>query len=107
MGYNTNDLSKIIQQTKEFKKICSQCADEILIYSTISGRTNYTQEEIEVLTLQRILSRYNVAKFNLQKYTKMLNQISSILELHKKNLTAGMCEQVYDDINDVINKVLK
>ena len=102
---NIDNLSKIIQQTEEYKQMCTQCKDEILIYPTISNRTNFTQEEVEAETLRIILRRYKEAKINWSKLTKALNQISFILELHKKNLTAGMCEQVYDDINDIINDV--
>lgn len=100
-----DNLSKIIQQTEEYKQICTQCKDEILIYPTISGRTNYTQEEVEAETLRVILMRYKEAKINWSKLTKALNQISFILELHKENLTAGMCEQVYDDISNIINDI--
>ena len=43
---NIDNLSEIIQQTEEYKQVCDQCKDEILIYPTISGRTNFTQEEV-------------------------------------------------------------
>ena len=52
------NLSKLIQQTGEYREICNQCKDELLIYPTISGRTSFTQEEVEYKALRLILNRY-------------------------------------------------
>lgn len=70
---NVDNLSKIIQQTEEYKQICTRCKDEILVYPTISGRTNYTQEEVEAETLRTILRQHkeaNKAKQEMQQHCK-------------------------------------
>lgn len=50
-------LSQLICNTKEYSDVCDMCKDEILIYPTISGRTEYTQEEVEQITLKRIIGK--------------------------------------------------
>lgn len=50
-------LSQLIRSTKEYSNVCDTCKDEILIYPTISGRTKYTQDEVEQITLKRIIDK--------------------------------------------------
>ena len=50
-------LSQLIRNTKEYSNVCDMCKDEILIYPTISGRTKYTQDEVEQITLKRIIDK--------------------------------------------------
>jgi hypothetical protein len=50
-------LSQLIRSTKEYSDVCDTCKDEILIYPTISGRTDYSQDEVEQITLKRIIDK--------------------------------------------------
>lgn len=50
-------LSQLIRSTKEYSDVCDTCKDEILIYPTISGRTEYSQDEVEQITLKRIIDK--------------------------------------------------
>ena len=57
-----DDLSYIIRQTAEYGEVCEICRDEILIYPTISGRTSYTDKEVESMTLRLILRKLREAQ---------------------------------------------
>ena len=50
-------LSQSIRNTKEYSDVCDMCKDEILIQPIISGRTEYTQYEVEQITLKRIIDK--------------------------------------------------
>lgn len=64
------ELSKLIKGTKDYTEVCSVCKDEVTIYPNISGRTDYTQNEVECLTLAQIISRKN----NLEQKNEELKQ---------------------------------
>lgn len=57
-----DDLSYIIRQTEEYKQVCETCRDEILTYPTISGRTSFTDKEVESITLRLILRELHEAQ---------------------------------------------
>lgn len=57
MTEKINNISQIIRSTEEYSDVCDMCRDEILLYPTISGRTNYTQKEVEEITLKRIIGK--------------------------------------------------
>lgn len=50
------------------------CRDEILLYPTISGRTDYSQDEVEQITLKRIIDKLQ-AKEQECKQLKKQNEI--------------------------------
>ena len=69
-------LSKLIRGTKDYAEVCSVCKDEVTIYPNISGRTDYTQNEVECRTLARIIIRKN----NLEQENKELKEKNATLE---------------------------
>lgn len=108
---NINNLSKIIQQTEEYKQVCDRCKDEILIYPTISERTNFTQEEVEADTLRVILRRYkeaNKTKQDLQAHCKHIDETNRILYNEKVELL-GKNTELQDKLlklNDLAHEIL-
>lgn len=50
------NLSDILRATDIYSEVCSSCRDEILIYSSISGKTSYTDNEVDRITLRRIIN---------------------------------------------------
>lgn len=64
------ELSKLIRGTKDYAEVCSVCKDEVTIYPNISGRTNYTQNEVECRTLVQIITQKN----NLEQENKELKE---------------------------------
>lgn len=75
------ELSKLIRGTKDYAEVCSACKDEVTIYPNISGRTDYTQNEVECRTLAQIITREN----NLEQKNKELKISNSNLDnqLHR------------------------
>ena len=70
-------LSQLIRNTKEYSDVCDMCKDEILIYPIISGRTEYTQDEVEQITLKRIIDKLQAKEQeceNLKAEEKYLKQ---------------------------------
>lgn len=70
-------LSQLIRNTKEYSDVCDTCKDEILIYPIISGRTEYTQDEVEQITLKRIIDKLQAKEQeceNLKTEEKYLKQ---------------------------------
>ena len=50
-----DNLSDLLRATDVYTRVCMSCADEILIYPSISGRTSYTDNEVDAITLKRII----------------------------------------------------
>lgn len=70
-------LSQLIRNTKEYSDVCDMCKDEILIYPIISGRKEYTQDEVEQITLKRIIDKLQAKEQeceNLKAEEKYLKQ---------------------------------
>ena len=76
-------LSQLIRSTKEYSDVCDTCRDEILLYPTISGRTNYTQKEVEEITLKRIIDKLKRAK---QEYEELRQEHNSCCEEFKQEI---------------------
>lgn len=74
------ELSKLIRGTKDYAEVCSVCKDEVTIYPNISGRTDYTQNEVECRTLAQIITRKN----NLEQENRALkdnnNRLQAIID---------------------------
>ena len=70
----SKQLSQRIEATEEYEMVCSSCRDDILLYPSISGRTSYTQEEVEECTVFRILN-------SLDDYKRCKKALEEILEI--------------------------
>ena len=44
---NFSSLSEFIRTTKDYQIVWDRCKDEVTVYPTISGRTEYSQAEVE------------------------------------------------------------
>lgn len=83
MTEKINNISQIIRSTEEYSDVCDMCRDEILLYPTISGRTNYTQEEVEEITLKRIIDKLKRAK---QEYEELRQDHNDCCEEFKQEI---------------------
>lgn len=68
-------LSQLIRNTKEYSDVCDMCKDEILIYPIISGRTEYTQDEVEQITLKRIIDKLQAKEQECERMRYYLSKI--------------------------------
>lgn len=73
-------LSQLIRNTKEYSDVCDMCKDEILIYPIISGRTEYTQDEVEQITLKRIIDKLQAKEQECEKLNNEIIDMNSIIE---------------------------
>lgn len=99
------ELSKLIRGTKDYAEVCSVCKDEVTIYPNISGRTNYTQNEVECRTLAQIITRKN----NLEQENKELKEKVKSRESELANMTeqANMRINTYRSALEEINILAK
>lgn len=67
MTEKINNISQIIRSTEEYSAVCDMCRDEILLYPTISGRTEYSQDEVEQITLKRIIDKLRAKEQEIEK----------------------------------------
>ena len=74
-------LSQLIRSTKEYSDVCDTCKDEILIYPTISGRTEYSQDEVEQITLKKIIDKLQAKE---QECEELKDEILSLRKDGKK-----------------------
>lgn len=88
------ELSKLIRGTKDYAEVCSVCKDEVTIYPNISGRTDYTQNEVECRTLAQIITRKN----NLEQENRELKAYKDVNEDFKK---------AWDELNKKYTEVLE
>ena len=133
MTEKINNISQIIRSTEEYSDVCDMCRDEILLYPTISGRTEYTQDEVEQITLKRIIDKLrakelecknlkeelrasragikDISKENTEickiseKYKRVLDEIEEFCTVYSADHDAY--ETVYKDILAFINKAKK
>ncbi len=123
MTEKINNISQIIRSTEEYSDVCDMCRDEILLYPTISGRTEYTQDEVEQITLKRIIDKLRAKEQEcealkgenftfvdliktqeelIDKYKQALDEIEEFCTVYSADHDAY--EMVYKDILAFINK---
>lgn len=123
MAEKINNISQIIRSTEEYSDVCDMCRDEILLYPTISGRTEYTQDEVEQITLKRIIDKLRAKEQEcealkgenftfvdliktqeelIDKYKQALDEIEEFCTVYSADHDAY--EMVYKDILAFINK---
>lgn len=72
------NLSDLIRNTETYLVTCDRCKDEILIYPSISGRTNYTDNEVDTDALKSILYQLEAKTQECDELKKKLMQKSDI-----------------------------
>lgn len=94
-------LSQLIRSTKEYSNVCDTCKEEILIHPTISGRTEYTQDEVEQITLKRIIDTLQAKEQECERLNNdnryFVNQIISL------ELLADKYKLALEEIEQTIN----
>lgn len=88
MTEKIKNISQIIRSTEEYSDVCDMCRDEILLYPTISGRTEYTQDEVEQITLKRIIDKLRAKEQECE------------IQRHKLNYYITKTTQLLDDIDN-------
>ena len=78
MTEEINNISQIIRSTEEYSDVCDMCRDEILLYPTISGRTEYSQDEVEQITLKRIIDKLRAKEQECEEYKKKFSRFFNI-----------------------------
>ena len=67
-------LSSLIRETQIYLDVCNNCKDDILLYPSISGKTNYTQIEVEERSLKKIIQQLDQLKTKHQKAKKIIKE---------------------------------
>lgn len=86
MTEKINNISQIIRSTEEYSDVCDMCRDEILLYPTISGRTEYTQDEVEQITLKRIIDKLRAKEQECEELKKEKAEIKKYLGISDKTI---------------------
>lgn len=86
MTEEINNISQIICSTEEYSDVCDICRDEILLYPTISGRTEYSQDEVEQITLKRIIDKLRAKEQECEELREYHNKCCEEFENEKKEL---------------------
>lgn len=87
MTEEINNISQIIRSTEEYSDVCDMCRDEILLYPTISGRTEYSQDEVEQITLKRIIDKLRAKEQECENYKKQFKADTKEMErLEQENI---------------------
>lgn len=86
MTEKINNISQMIRSTEEYSDVCSMCRDEILLYPTISGRTEYTQDEVERITLKRIIDKLHAKEQECEELIKEKAEIKKYLGISDKTI---------------------
>ena len=94
MAEKINNISQIIRSTEEYSDVCDMCRDEILLYPTISGRTNYTQKEVEEITLKRIIDKLQAKEQECEELKKgVIKQCPNCGEQYLNQIGAELYEE--------------
>ena len=67
------NLADILRDTDTYSRVCSSCRDDILLYPSISGRTSYTDNEVDRITLRRIINELKNKTQECEKLKEILN----------------------------------
>ena len=95
-----NKIAVLLRDTDIYSQVCETCRDEILIYPSISGKTNYTDNEVDIITLRGIINRLK----NKEQKCKELEQECEELENKIKKLRKNLALEI--EINDRYRKAL-
>lgn len=110
MTEEINNISQIIRSTEEYSDVCDICRDEILLYPTISGRTEYSQDEVEQITLKRIIDKLRAKEQECEEYKKKFSRFFNIdnqecWDIAFLNKEKAKYKQALDEIRKIIVKM--
>ena len=97
------NLADILRDTDTYSEVCNACKDDILIYPSISDKTNYTDNEVDAITLRRII---NILEGKTQKYSELLKQHKELDDkvnrmIEEKYNLAKECEALKKELKDM------
>lgn len=105
MTEKINNISQIIRSTEEYSDVCDMCRDEILLYPTISGRTEYTQDEVEQITLKRIIDKLRAKELECKNLKEELRASrAGIKDISKENTEICKISEKYKRALDEIEE---
>lgn len=78
-----NNLANILHATTIYPEICDRCKDEILIYPMISGKTSYTDHEVDLETLIAIVDRLKYKTQECEELKKKIETYKCSTNCHK------------------------
>ena len=108
MTEKINNISQIIRSTEEYSDVCDMCRDEILLYPTISGRTEYTQDEVEQITLKRIIDKLRAKELECKNLKEELRASrAGIKDISKENTEICKISEKYKRALDEIEEYFK
>lgn len=108
MTEKINNISQIIRSTEEYSDVCDMCRDEILLYPTISGRTEYTQDEVEQITLKRIIDKLRAKELECKNLKEELRASrAGIKDISKENTEICKISEKYKRALDNVEKMCK
>lgn len=79
------DLITQIAKTDVYSSMCDECKDDVLLSPNISGKTDYTDEEVYSMTLQRIISQLSDKAAECEGL-KQLNEQLRIADTEKNDI---------------------
>lgn len=79
------ELKDILRKTKEYEEVCTTCKDEILTYPSISGRTDYTDKEVEELTLKQIIDNLQAKEQECEKLKQWKEDAANLFKTQTDN----------------------
>ena len=108
MTEKINNINQIIRSTEEYSDVCDMCRDEILLYSTISGRTEYTQDEVEQITLKRIIDKLRAKELECKNLKEELRASrAGIKDISKENTEICKISEKYKRALDEIENYVR
>lgn len=108
MTEKINNISQIIRSTEEYSDVCDMCRVEILLYPTISGRTEYTQDEVEQITLKRIIDKLRAKELECKNLKEELRASrAGIKDISKENTEICKISEKYKRALDNVEKMCK
>lgn len=94
-----NKIADVLRNTEIYSEVCDTCKDEILTYPSISGRTDYTDNEVDIITLKKIIDRL---KYKEQECEELKSQKNILIEGYVKRFKkCHHYEQALDEIKNV------
>ena len=103
-----NRLSNLITSTKAYELTCLNCRDAILTAPTISGRTKFSQIEVEETSLKMIIKQLNQLEAENKKLKELVKtKIEDLCDSCGASSMMPMPCKVYEQALQEIKKIAK
>lgn len=85
------NLSNLLHDTDIYSIVCMSCRDEILTYPSINGKTSYTDNEVDTITLKRII---DALRNKEQECEKLEKRLSNCIDCRSSNMLPPDCDEL-------------